>query len=232
MLYERVLVLRGALLPWWTQTIRLNGIEHVHAALEAGHGAILWVHQCLGSNVSVKQALFEAGLPLAHLSRPSHGFSRFPFGVRFANLLLRRAENRFLAERVVIDERGTVGPLRRLHVLLSENRVISIAVAGSASRKRSFPILSGSVLLPTGPVKIADRTGAAILPVFTGGGLAWPRVVEIGPPLPLPGSDPKAVLACQQASVNWLQERIAEHPGAWTGWRTPAYDAAPAETDA
>ena len=170
MLYERVLVLRGALLPWWTQAIRLNGIEHVHAALEAGQGAILWVHPCLGSSVSVKQALFEAGLPLAHLSRPSHSFSPFPFGVRLANPLLRRAENRFLAERVVIDEEATVGPLRRLQILLSENRVISIAVASNASRLRSFPILSGDVLLSNGPVKIAARTGAAILPVFTGGG--------------------------------------------------------------
>ncbi len=225
MLYERVLVLRGALLPWWTGTIRLNGIEHVHAALEAGHGAILWVHECLGSNVSVKQALFEAGLPLAHLSRPSH-----PLGVRLANPLLRHAENRFLAERVVIDEGRTVAPLRRLHVLLSKNRVISVTVASTASRVRSFPILGGSVLLPDGPVKIAAGTGAAILPVFTGGS-DWLRVVEIGPPLPVTGSDPSALRACQQASVNWLEERIAEHPAAWTGWRSPPYHAVFVETD-
>ena len=96
MLYDRVLVLRGALFPWWKGSVAVTGLEHVLAGLEAGHGVILWGDPCLGSSVAVKQSLFEAGFPLAHLTRPAHGFSPYPFGVRFVNPLLRRAENRFL----------------------------------------------------------------------------------------------------------------------------------------
>ena len=89
---ERILLMRAIVFPWWKRRVRLAGLAHVRAALEAGDGAILWVHQCVASNVAVKQAMFMAGYPLAHLSRPGHPFSSRPFGRRFVSPLLRRPE--------------------------------------------------------------------------------------------------------------------------------------------
>ena len=222
MLYDRVLVLRGALFPWWKGSVAVTGLEHVLAGLEAGHGVILWVHPCLGSSVAVKQSLFEAGFPLAHLTRPAHGFSPHPFGVRFVNPLLRRAENRFLAERIVIGDGKTVGPLRRLRALLSANRVVSITVTTEAERLQEYGMLDGIVTLPNGPVEIAAKTGATILPVFTVGSSS-PRRVLIGAPLPVVGTDGEAARSCHRASVEWLREQVAEHPLDWVGWRTPVF---------
>ena len=78
LLHERVIVLRGVIFPFWRRTVRLRGIEHVHAGLAAGNGVMLWINPCLRSSLSVKQALFDAGYPLAHLTRPGHGFSSQP----------------------------------------------------------------------------------------------------------------------------------------------------------
>src|SRR6185436_8614406 len=102
-----------------------------------------WVHMCTASNVSVKQALWEAGYPLAHLSRPSHPFSTRPFSLRFIDPFLRRPELAFLAERVIIEDGHTVAPLRRLRRLLGENRVVSISATPSSSTTTEFPLLGG-----------------------------------------------------------------------------------------
>jgi lauroyl/myristoyl acyltransferase len=218
MLRERALVLRAALFPGWKQSVRVAGVEHVRSGVAAGRGVILWVQPCLGSTILVKQALYEAGFPLAHLTRPGHGLSPHPFGVRIVNPFLRRAEDRFLAERIEIDETRTVGPIRRLRALLSQNRVISITVTTTASQLEEFEALGGIVTLPTGPVELAASLGAMLLPVFTAGS-ALPLVVEIGPPLPLTGRSREAVRASQEASLRWLEERIDRHPGDWIGWR-------------
>ena len=227
MLYERVLTLRGALFPFWRRRVRLTGTEHVRAGLEAGHGVILWVQPCLASTVAVKVALFEAGYPLAHLTRPGHGFSSRPFGLHVASPFFRRAENRFLAERVVIDETRTVAPLRRLRALLAENRVVSITVTDTASSLHEFPLCGGMVVLPDGPVELGARMGAVILPVFTAGSRKVP-VVQVGPPLPVEGVSEEAVHTCQAAAVDWLQGRIAAHPADWIGWRAGLFRNEPA----
>jgi lauroyl/myristoyl acyltransferase len=222
MLRQRALVLRAALFPGWKQPVRLTGVEHVRAGLAAGRGVILWVQPCLGSTVLVKQALYEAGFPLAHLTRPGHGLSPHPFGVRIVNPFLRRAEDRFLAERIEIDDTRTVGPIRRLRTLLSQNRVISITVTTTASQLEEFEAFGGVVSLPTGPVELAASMGAVLMPVFTAAS-ARPLVVEIGSPLPVTGRSREAVRESQEASVRWLEERIARHPGEWIGWRAGLY---------
>lgn len=230
MLYQRMLVLRGAIFPWWKQRVAVAGLANVQAALAGGHGVILWVQPCLGSSVFVKQALFEAGLPLAHLTRPSHGFSPHSFGTRVMNPFMRRAENRFLAERVVITDDQTVGPLRRLQTLLHENRVVSITVTTAATRLSAFPFLGGTIFLPDGPVALAARTGATILPVFTIGS-ENPQTVEIGSPLPVGQTSLGAIQECQEASLRWLHARIDAHPVDWIAWRTDLYSRVDEESD-
>ena len=150
------------------------------------------VHPCVSSNVGVKQALAEAGYPLVHLSRPGHGFSASRLGVRIVSPLMRRAETPVLAERLVIDDSGSSGPLRQLRRRLAENRVVSITVGRSAPRVATAPFLDGGLRLPAGPITLAAGARAALLPVFTWGDPAHP-VVRIGAPLPVRGTRDREV---------------------------------------
>ena len=217
-LYDRVLTLRAILAPRWRRRVELDGFVHVKRALAEGSGAILWVHPCISSNVAVKQAFAEAGYPLVHLTRPGHGFSSSALGVRVVGPILRRAENRYLDERVVIDGGNTIGPLRQLRRRLAENRLISITVGVSASRVTTVPFLDGGLRLPAGPIILAVSSGAPLLPVFTFGDPAHPRVC-VGAPLPVRGNRTGDIEHCQRAAADWLAEQTLRHPADWAGWR-------------
>ena len=219
--YDKALVLRALLFRRWERSVALEGVEHVEDALRAGRGAILWVHPCVSSNLVVKQALHGAGLPLVHLSRPGHGFSsRSAFGTRLASPLLQRPENRYIAERVLIDDRHLVGPLRHLRRRLAENQVVSITAVTIRSKAAIVPCLGGVLSLSVGPIELAQASGAALLSVFTVGSGSRARVV-IGPPLPVPGraKDASSVRDCANAAGAWLEEQALAHRADWTGWR-------------
>lgn len=218
MLYERALVLRGVFFARWHRPLLVEGLEHVHEGLHLGSGVILWVFPCVGHSVGVKQAVFQAGIPLAHLTRPGHGFSGSPFGVRVASPFLRRSETKYLAESVVIDDRLTFAPLRRLRVLLKENRVVSVTVTRAAGRSGRFQVLGSEIQLPQGPVELAAATGACIVPVYTAERDNRTRVI-IGEPLPVAGPDSVAVHAAMSVAVEWLEQRVREDPTTWLGWR-------------
>lgn len=222
MLSERVMALRGALFPRWNRKVELAGLEHLETALSAGHGAILWVQPCIASTLAVKQALYEAGFPLAHLSRPAHGFSPHPFGVRFVNPILRRAEVRFLEERVVIDEGQTIRPIRRMRAWLKENRVVSITATTTASHVDSFNFRGGTLKLPRGPVELAQSTGAALMPVFTQGSREVPHV-EIFPSLVPLIANQSEIQVVLEAAVRWLDDQVEQHPLDWIGWRADLF---------
>lgn len=216
---ERIRVLRGIVFPWWRRRLRTSGYGHVRAGLARGRGVILWIHFCAESHIAVKQAMFQAGEPLAHLSRPGHPFSNFPFSVRFIDPVLRRPEVRFLSERVVIDGEHVVTPLRRLRRLLAENRAVSITVTYVASTVYAYPFLGGTLKLPAGPIELSAATDAPLLPVFTWSEAGRTRV-EFGAPVLISGSGPDAVREAHRWAMAWLEERVVAHPEAWTAWRT------------
>lgn len=83
-------------------------------------------------------------------------------------------------------------------------------------------MLGGWVTLPEGPVRIAAKSGAALLPVFTVGSERVP-IVRIGPALPVNGPGAGDTRACIEATLQWLQDRIAQHPRDWIGWRAGLY---------
>lgn len=223
LLFHKLVLMRTALVPWWTPHVRVEGIENLEAALAGGRGAILWVQPCLGSNITVKRALKEYGHPLVHLSRPGHPFSSTPFGLRFVNPLLRSPEVRFLRERVVISDESRVAPLRRLRACLRENSPVSITVTTDASTVNDVAFLDGSCRLPTGPIELARSAGAPLLPVFTVG-TAVPPTVIIGSALPVRATaDEEAVRHCQEEMVAWLEDLVRQFPADWLGWRFRLY---------
>ena len=125
--------------------------------------------------------MFEAGIPLVHLTRAEHGLSEDPFSVRFINPWLNQAEYRFLTDTAVMEGDSTYAALRQVNRLLRKNSVVSVAVANTASRLYEYRMFDGYLSLPAGPVELAAITGAALLPVYTAG-TDYPPTVEIGPP--------------------------------------------------
>ncbi len=194
----------------WSPALRLDGGRHLAAALEAGHGAILWVMPTVFQWLVTKRALFEAGYPLHHLSSPYHGFSTTSWlGVQLVNPIRTRIENRYLAERVVLGRDGSAqSALRRLTTVLRGNGIASIAVAASGARAIAAPFLGGSLLAARGAPHLAIRTGAALLPVVT----LWRDsafVTRIEAPLALAGSESPE--ARQVEAVAELARRLEPH---------------------
>ena len=152
----------------WHPRVRLRGKEHIDRALAAGKGAILWGPHSPFSEVAFKMALHQNGYADWHLSRLDHGhFSSTRFGVRFLNPLRVNIEDRYLAERVVIDPADPTSGLARLAGLLAKNRLVSITVQAYSSSVTLVPFGNAELPFPSGPALLSIKTGAALLPIFT-----------------------------------------------------------------
>jgi KDO2-lipid IV(A) lauroyltransferase len=153
-------------LPWRPRT-ELVGREHLNAALAAGRGAILWLGPCIHTTLAVKVAFAAAGYAVSHLSRYQHGRFTSRFGIRVLNGITRRAEDLFLAERIVIGPGQTaVAATRALSKRLRNNGIVSIT-AGREGTEVRVPLLNGTLVLANGAAKLALATGAALLPVLS-----------------------------------------------------------------
>ena len=153
----------------WRATTQVEGLAHIAAAQAAERGVILWVAPFVFAALATKRALHEAGVPLHHLSTSTHGSSsRSWFGIRYISSIRVKAENRYLAERVVIPPGGSMHrPLRRLDALLRDRAVVSVTVGSMGAQPQATPFLRGRIRVATGVPSLALRTGAAVLPVIT-----------------------------------------------------------------
>jgi len=170
----------------WRPEIRVVGTEHIDAALAAGHGVVLWITPFPYSTLATKKGLHESGYQFSHLSMLRHGFSSSRFGIRFLNPIWTRIEDRYLAERVRLDT--SAGPAAAITVLrrrLQQNRIVSISVTRFAPKTVKVAFLNSELRLPTGPVRLARATQAALLPVFTV--LTDTGVLEVNVDRPLNG---------------------------------------------
>ena len=207
--------------PWrsWRPNICLNGTIHIRTALERGHGAILWVTETTFSTLIVKMALHDAGYQAYQLSRPGHGFSTSPFGVRFLNPLWTRVEDRFIAERVLIIGEYGAEALAVLRERLSENRIVIITVGTEAHKLVQVPFVHSYLQLPTGPMALARATGAELPPVFAITQESGRFKVSIQEALNPTGgqADDDSIAA---AYAKRLELFVLEYPDQWNGWRS------------
>ena len=163
--------------------VRLEGGAHLKAALLGGKGVILWVGPFVFSDLLTKVALHAAGFEVSHLSRYSHGFSASRFGEGVLNPIRTSVERRYLAERLVIDRRGSTAALRDLVWRLRANRVVSVSAIGLADQLYRIPFLNGAIQMAGGAPSLAIRSGAVLLPVFTGRDGRSDGLTVIEPPL-------------------------------------------------
>ncbi len=214
----------------WAPKMRLEGEEHLKAALARGKGAILWVaHFCFNTQVT-KMALKAGGYRVSHLSRPEHGFSKSQFGVRFLNPLRWNAERKYLDKRVIIDRVDAGGSLREAQAVLEDNRIVSITAGAWEGRRLAYgPLLGCRFPLATGAPNLAQRTGAALLPVVTTR-IANSNVfqVKIGEPLAVEFEDKlEAIRTATTGFLNALEIAVLESPDQWRGWKYLEFAKAP-----
>lgn len=167
----------------WHPKLLVSGGEHLAGALSLGNGAIVWVQRMPFSDLLVKKALAGIGYAPHHLTRPAHGFSSSWFGIHVFNRLWTRIEDRYLSERITMQDDSTISAMRALRSRLKENQVISITVDDNVAKTVEVPYLNAKMKLATGPISLSLRHGAPLIPVFTirsdDGGFE----VVIGPPL-------------------------------------------------
>jgi lauroyl/myristoyl acyltransferase len=206
--------------PWTREVpIRIDGREHLAAALESGAGALLWVGRFAWASLVTKMGLHRAGVPVTHLSRPTHGFGESDFAVRWLNPFWTRIEDRFLRERIVLRPGAETAALRALRRRLGENGVVSIAVGDQAARTVGVSVLGVPRRLATGPMHLALTSRAPLIPVFTVRDEGGRFLVAFEPPLDirdLTGREERERDIGEQYASR-LEGWVRRYPGQWLG---------------
>ena len=218
--YEHYLqILREYWPGGWNTETKVSGLEHIKAAKQ--RGAILWISHFVFNGLAPKKELFHAGAPYCHLSRPEHGFSKTVFGIWMLNPIRRFVEDRYLRERITIENKSGVGAMRRLRRILNDNGVVSITAGAWEGRQLiDVPVLGHSMPLATGALSLAHGSGAALLPVFVirdeRGVLHIDIEEELAVPAGTTKQDAMGRMALEYAAR--LEKNIYRAPGQWRGW--------------
>jgi KDO2-lipid IV(A) lauroyltransferase len=189
--------------------IGITGIEHLDRALKNGKGAVL-VHGHLGPVHLPLVALSRLGYRMKQIGMPSdEGLSWIGRNVAFR--LRLRYESMMPAEVIRAD-----GFLRGAFRWLGDNGVIMITGDGSGAAKRVgrhevFRFFGQDVSFPLGPAMLAEKTGAALLPLFiTPGDEGRLYRIVIEGPLRTEGVSAAEATA---AFVERLQDHVSRNPG-------------------
>lgn len=200
----------------WNPVIEVCGIGHIHAAMDNGCGVILWVSRFVYSDLVTKKGLHQLGFRVSHLSRPSHGYSTTRFGMALLNPVRRRIEDRYLWERVLIRSPGDSGAaMRVLRQRLSENRVVSIAVGDQGRRTLEVPFLEDHLCLATGPINLAIKAKAPLLPIFTLRNSSGTFEVHVTSPLPIELNQEGGYELVAREYSRRLEYFVLKYPSQW-----------------
>jgi lauroyl/myristoyl acyltransferase len=188
----------------------VSGAEHLHAALAAGHGAIV-VSAHLGYVRAIKPILVSQGhrVHLVGSRREKYTPSRLEAAIRRALRLPRFSPTRYF-------DLDTGLNLRPLLDALARNEIVGILADGrSASALHPVPVAGRTIYLAPGAMTVARTTQAPVLPVFVveGPGPLGLRL-EISPPLPLQRSDSPSddLQANLRLFAEVFERRIGEQP--------------------
>jgi lauroyl/myristoyl acyltransferase len=202
----------------WEPAVRIAGFEHVHAALAAGRGAVLWVSHAFHGHLGAKVGFRRAGLEVVHLSTPAHGFSATRFGVRYLNRMQTRIEDRYIGERVLLPLQGQNAALQTLVKRLKANKVVSITGQRGTGRVAEARFLDGTLPLAPGAPALAQMTGAKLLPVFAFRAADGVVDVTVEPEIVLEGAREAAIASAVQAFAKHSEPHVLRTPGQWLSW--------------
>lgn len=189
--------------------VEMEGLEYLNEALQCRKGVVL-VHGHFGPVHLPLVVLARLGYRMKQIGLPSdEGLSWIGRNVAFR--LRLRYEAKIPAEIIMAD-----GFLRSAFRWLHDNGVIMITGDGSGTEKRvgrheSFIFFGRKVLFPLGPAILADKTGAAILPMFIipGERKQYRIVIE----RPLTSSGEERIKAVTGQFIERMEYHVSRFPG-------------------
>ncbi len=205
--------------------LRIDGLEHLRAAVGESRGVILW-ESWLGSRLLGEIALVRAGFALHQLHEPGHGGSRSWLGRRVVRRIYRNAERRVFAAVIEIDDRS-LSYLRRVTRILDAGGIVCTNALGRrGDRFVEVDCLGDRCRVATGPLSLARMTGCALVPIFAydDGGY---RVVLEAPIRPRGAHSPggPSPEQCAAHYARLLERHVRAAPQQWPMWhRRPAPD--------
>ncbi len=189
--------------------VEFQGLEHLEAALAAGRGAIL-LHGHFGPVHLPLVCLARMGFPMKQIGLPSdEGLSWV--GKHVAFRLRMQYEAKIPAQ--IIHARAFMRPVL---TWLGQNGALMITGDGSGTPDRigvheRLRFCGHPVMFPVGPARLAQKTGAALLPMFVLPGTTRRWTVCIEPALAT-GED-QTPAAIMQAFLQRYESHVARYPG-------------------
>jgi lauroyl/myristoyl acyltransferase len=153
--------------------VDVEGLEHLHSALHAGSGAVLWESNGFGQRKLMKRILRARGIELHQVHGPNDtgGFLLNDPPSLIVGRMLRnyfdRCEKCFVVDTVYIPDSNSLVFARTLISRLRGTTVLCVPGDGEFGRHRvSCEFLSAPFSFATGAVSLARLSNAALLPVF------------------------------------------------------------------
>ena len=185
----------------------IDGIEHLHEALQSGRGVILALPHVGNWEAAGLRGTAEGARVLAVAEELGNE--------RIVQWFIKQ---RNMMEIDIVIARKDSRVTRRLLSRLKEGGVIALLcdrdIKGGGVEVEFF----GEVTtLPPGPAALAERTGAVLLPVGTYFGPGSRYDFEVRPPLEIGGGGDadQRIKATTQALANVLEEIIRKAPEQW-----------------
>lgn len=185
--------------------VRFEGLERLFAALDRGCGVVL-VTAHVGAPEFAVRAASHLGLNILALTERNPSPE--------VNELLHRARRRHGAR---FEEVGVAGARAALQQLRAGGTVALIADRDILRKGHAVPLFGERTTLPTGPIDLALRTGATVVPCWVLRRGVGRYSIEFTPPLELERTGDRAndldrgLLALARA----LEAGIARAPAQW-----------------
>jgi lauroyl/myristoyl acyltransferase len=205
--------------------VKIEGQEHLEAALAGGKGVILCCAH-FGSYNSGLSVLHASGFPVTTIGRWQYKYTARLSSAerRFWDWVLARRVRRHRQRPMIEPWPGRVEVAALAASALRANEVVTISIDAppldsDKARAIGVPFLGRQARLVPGIVTLATLTGAPVLmcSVFRSADYRH-QVLEISAPVPMAGDTATAFGRC----VSEVSAAIRRSPASWVYWPSPA----------
>lgn len=185
----------------FSSTTRMEGLEHLRAALEAGRGVVLFTGHC-GNWEWMAASIALAGFPMKVIAREIYD-SRI-------NDYVVTMRARFGVETI---GRGTTGAAREILATLRSGAILGVLIDQSLrAESAALPFFGIPAPTPIGPAQIAIRAGAMTIAGFIERRESEQLVVFQPPIATQRGDDP---VALTRLMTERIEQQIRRVPEQW-----------------
>ncbi len=202
---------------------QVQGLEHLHRALQAGNGVILWESSTFGSRNLGKQIFRARQLALCQVHGDDHlGWSGYPDEAAMTWVRQKVITPFFhskltglVSEVIWLPRSGSLTFARKLCDWLKENTIVCSTADGSYGHVfLDVPFLGQSRAFATGMANLARMAGAPLLPMFCLQDGTGKATLIIHAPIVPPGdADRESVVrSCIKQWVELMESYVQAHP--------------------